>query len=481
MRTAAGANAATELERAEETVEARSAVFAKELGLIDLAFMQVLIIVGPMWVGTAGKLGSAHLLFWLAAILLFDVPMAIVVIYLNRLMPLEGGLYQWAKLGFSEWMGFMVAWNLWLNALLLLASAGLLVANALSYALGPSAAWMATDKSFITAMGCTFTAAVMLLSARGFGVAKWMHNTGSAVTLLMYVALLTLPIVNVLRGTLRDYHPFAATTPALSLFSLNIFAKMAFGAFCGFEQVAIFAGECRNPARTIAGSVLLAAPVVVLMYVLGTSAVLAFVRPGDIDLVGPIPQVLTLGFNALGLPVSIAPFVILASLAAGMMTLSVYFSESTRLPLVTGWDALLPEWFTRLHPRYKTPINSILFVGAATAAIGVASLYGVGEQEAFQLLLNTGLNFYALTYLVMFAIPLIGLRGADVHRPLWLRLAAVSGLLVTLLFAVLSLFPIIEVGNGLAFTVKVIAAVVTANLIGAAIFVVGDRRRRREG
>ena len=31
--------------------------------------------------------------------LLFYLPLAAVVIYLNRLMPLEGGLYQWAKAG----------------------------------------------------------------------------------------------------------------------------------------------------------------------------------------------------------------------------------------------------------------------------------------------------------------------------------------------------------------------------------------------
>lgn len=28
-------------------------------------------------------------------------------------MPIEGGLYQWAKLGFNEFTGFLVAWNLW--------------------------------------------------------------------------------------------------------------------------------------------------------------------------------------------------------------------------------------------------------------------------------------------------------------------------------------------------------------------------------
>src|SRR5215210_9180673 len=96
------ARAQKELRHEEERVEARSAVFKKELGLTDLALTQILFIVGLPWVGTAGKLGPSHIIFWLLAILLFYLPSAAVVIHLNRLMPIEGGVYQCAKLGFNE-------------------------------------------------------------------------------------------------------------------------------------------------------------------------------------------------------------------------------------------------------------------------------------------------------------------------------------------------------------------------------------------
>lgn len=107
-------NANIEFRSAEQRVEAHSAVFKKELGLTDLMLTQILYIVGLSWVGAAAKLGHSHIVFWLLAIVLFYIPSAIVVIYLNRLMSLEGGLYQWAKLGFNEFIGFLVAWNLWL-------------------------------------------------------------------------------------------------------------------------------------------------------------------------------------------------------------------------------------------------------------------------------------------------------------------------------------------------------------------------------
>ena len=97
-----GERSADDLRSAESEVAAHSADFKKELGLRDLALTQILFSIGLSWVGAAGKLGPAHVVFWLLAITFFYFPSAAVVIYLNRLMPLEGGLYQWAKLGFSE-------------------------------------------------------------------------------------------------------------------------------------------------------------------------------------------------------------------------------------------------------------------------------------------------------------------------------------------------------------------------------------------
>jgi len=132
----------TSFQQEEERVAAQSAVFKKELGLRDLVLMQIVFVVGGSWVGTAAKLGSAQTVYWLLAILLFYLPVAAVVIYLNRLMPLEGGLYQWAKFGFNEFTGFMVAWNLWLLGISVMAATGLVVATNLSYAIGPAAAWL---------------------------------------------------------------------------------------------------------------------------------------------------------------------------------------------------------------------------------------------------------------------------------------------------------------------------------------------------
>ena len=471
------------LREEEARVAAHSAEFRKELRLGDLVLTQILFIVGLSWVGAAGKLGPGHVVFWLLAIMFFYLPSAAVVIYLNRLMPLEGGLYQWAKLGFNEAAGFMVAWNLWLYVITNTSEIGLQLTTNLGYALGPSGAWISANKWLITLTSSVVIALLVVVSTMGLGVGKWLHNIGGIIMLTVFAALLALPFIHIARGDIREYHPLATTMPVVSLFSLNILGKLGFGALGGFEYVAILAGECRSPARTIGRSVVVAAPIIAIMFIFGTSSVLAFVRPDQIDLIAPIPQVLSIGFSTFRMVALIVPLVLVLLIVLRVAQASVNFTGLTRLPMVAGWDQLMPAWFTKLHPRFKTPVNSILFVGVVTLAMGSLSLIGVGHQEAFQLLFNAGGIFYALTYLVLFAIPLLGLRSLKPAPPWWLRIAATSGFLMTLLYVVLSVFPIIDVKSSLTFTAKITTVIVLANAIGVGILVLarGNRSRAQNG
>jgi amino acid transporter len=469
-------NATAKFRLEEERVEARSDVFRKELGLADLVLTQVLFIVGLPWIGVAAKQGPSHVVLWGLAMVFFYVPSAAVVVYLNRIMPLEGGLYQWAKLGFNELLGFLVAWNLWLFAILNTSEIGLQVTQYLQYILGPGSAELTSSKWFIGWVNLVILGALVGLTVVGLGAGKWVHKAGGVLMIVTFGAILILPWLNRGHGSLASYHPLATEMPVFSLMTLNLLGKMGFGALGGFEYVAIHAGECRDPVRTITRSVALAAPVIAGMFILGTSSVLALVPGDEIDLIAPIPQVLSLGFQPLRLAVPVASITILALLCIRVAQSSVMFGGNTRLPMVAGWDRLLPEWFTRLHARYRTPVNSILFVGAATLALGIVGLIGVGKQEAFQLLWNASGVFYALTYLVMFAIPLFGLRGITPRPPFWLKACALSGLLMTILYVALSIVPIIQVESRGIFALKLGGLIVLTNVLGWAIYRAAARR-----
>ena len=264
-------------ERIQE-VEARSAGFRKELGLRDLVLTQILYVVGSAWVGTAAKLGSSHIAFWLLAIALFYLPQAVVVIYLNRLMPLEGGLYQWARTGLGQFVGFITAWNLWAYTVTVMALFAVAVATNLSYLVGPGGAAITGSWWYTPVVSTLVVIGITMVSVLGLRVGKWLQNVGALAHLLTFVALIIVPFIAVRRGLLDSYSPLDASLPAFTLLSLNIFGKMAVGALSGFEYVAILAGETRSPARSIGRSVMAAVPVIALMFIFGTASTLALCR-----------------------------------------------------------------------------------------------------------------------------------------------------------------------------------------------------------
>ncbi|HET9372372.1 MAG TPA: APC family permease [Vicinamibacterales bacterium] len=459
------------------SVHARSDALPKELSIADLVFAQILFIVGLQWVGVAAKQGPAHVVFWLIAVVLFYVPSAIVAVWLNRAMPLEGGLYQWVKLGFNDRAGFIVAWNLWLFAILNMTNVGLQFTQYLGYIFGARVAVFTAQNWVICATTAVVVAALVWITIVGLKLGKWVHTAGGILMLATFAMILTLPWLNVANGTLAAFHPLQTATPVISLLSLNLLGKMGFGAFAGFEYVAIHAGECRDPVRSITRATILGAPLIVAMFILGTSSVVGMIPFDDIDLIAPIPQLLTVGFGPLGGAAAIAPLTLSALLAIRFAQASVNFAGSTRLPMVAGWDNLLPAWFTRLSAKYRTPVNSILFVGAVTFVLSSLGLVGVGRQEAFQLLWNSAGIFYGLTYLAMFAVPVLGLRRAGVRAPWWVKLCAISGFAMTTLYVGLSVLPIIPVGSRTMFAMKIVGLILVTNLIGIGLYALGRRRR----
>ena len=126
---------------------------------------------------------------------------------------------------------------------------------------------------------------------------------------------------------------------------------------------------------------------------------------------------------------------------------------------------MTPRWLTERTGLYRTPVNSIFFVGAATLACSLVGMSGVGRQEAYQLFNNASGIFYALTYLAMFALP-FALKDVSMG----VRVVSASGFLMTLLYVVLSIFPIVDVGSQAQFTAKICGVILLGNLVGIAIF-----------
>lgn len=464
---------------------ASSHALRRSLGLWDLVPMQVLLVVGIAWAGIAAKQGGTHIWFWLAAIVFFFIPLAAVVGWCVKIWPLEGGVYQWTKYALGPFAGFMSAWNFGLWALLAVANAGILTATSISYGLGPRAAWIESSHTWIAGFTIAIFLVILLVNLPGFGIGRWVSHFGTAVTVLVTLLLMALlfvhPHATAAHPHVNPQAPFSFGMPALTLLSVNLLTKIAFNGLSGLEQVAVFAGETRNPSRAIMRSAWVAAPLIAVIYILMTGSMLAYIPAEKVDLTGPIPQILAAAFgggNSIGIDwgLLLSRTTILVLAIALVAQYAVIVAETSRLPMVAGWDRLIPAWFTRLDPRWKTPTRSIAVIVALAIGLGLLATYGTGAQEAFQVINSVANVGYGIYYLMMFAIPLVVGDKFGPRAGFWLRAAAISGILVTAISTAFLLLPIVDVPSKWLFAAKVAGTGLVLNLVGLAVYWNGTRR-----
>jgi len=449
---------------------------SRQLSLRDLVLSQVLTVVGSSWVGLAAGLGHAQTLVWLFAFAVFYAPMAVAVYYLNREMPLEGGLYVWARRSFGDTIGFLTAWNIWAYGLATIAFLLFQLPSEFVYMVGPSVAWIPDNHVVVLSAILVLITLLALSGVRGLALGKWIHNLSGAAMMTAFALLILAPFWAMAHHLPIHFTPFELHLPHTDLTSLALIGQILF-ASSGLEYIAIMAGETKSPSRDIGRSVLIASPIIVVMFILGTASVLAFheLTGTTINYIAPIPQTLRLAFGDNVFGTLLARFVILLLQFRILGAASYIFTGVVRLPMAAGWDHLIPAWFSRLHPRYRTPTNSILVAAALIFLLDLLGSAGVHAAQAFNVLNNASTEFYALAYLAMFAIPVLctGLFGVRLLRnriPPWAIALCAVGFVTILATIALNAYPFDTTTNPVTFAAKILGTTLLVNILGYAFY-----------
>ena len=142
----------------------------RALKVRDIVLFNVVAIVGIRWISLAAATGPSSISLWILALILFFIPQAVAVIYLSKKYPVEGGVYEWAKVEFGDFHGFVAGWCYWSNNLVYYPSLLISVAAIAAFII-PGTSGLASNKIFIATVSL-----VVLWIAIGFNVVG--VNTG---------------------------------------------------------------------------------------------------------------------------------------------------------------------------------------------------------------------------------------------------------------------------------------------------------------
>ncbi len=163
-------------------------------------------------------------------------------------------------------------------------------------------------------------------------------------------------------------------------------AALVFFAYIGFDSVSTAAEECRNPQRDMPIAIISTLVVCMVLYVtvalvLG-GIVPFFVQGADGEMVpNPIYEnkedaSFAVALKAVGLR-KLEYLITVGALLGMISSILVYQMGQARIWFAMSRDRLLPDFFSRVHPKYETPYVSTWIAGIVVAI--PAGLWDIGD------------------------------------------------------------------------------------------------------
>jgi basic amino acid/polyamine antiporter, APA family len=195
-----------------------------------------------------------------------------------------------------------------------------------------------------------------------------------------------------------NWHPFVPT----GIGGIMSGAAIVFFAFIGFDAVSTTAEETRNPQRDMPIGIIASLIICTILYVL-MAAVITGARKYTTYLGDPAAVATAFA----GRPWAQA--LISAGAIAGITSVLLVFQlGQPRIFMAMARDGLLPQYFARIHPRFRTPHITTIWTGVFVG--GVAAVVDIGSLADLT-------NIGTLFAFILVCLGVIILRRTDANRP----------------------------------------------------------------
>ncbi|MBM3797461.1 MAG: amino acid permease [Acidobacteria bacterium] len=216
-------------------------------------------------------------------------------------------------------------------------------------------------------------------------------------------------------------------------------AAIVFFTYIGFDSVSTAAEECRTPQRDLPFSIILSLIVCTILYVSVALTLTGIANWKTLHNAAPVANALkALGFD------SIRKWVDFGALVGMISSLLVFQYGQARVWFAMSRDKLLPDAFSRVHPRFQTPHVSTI---AAGIVVGIPA--GIWDIGTFADLSNIGTLFA----FIIVSAGVLRLRKTQPDRPRGFRVPLVPFLPVFSIVCCLILMTSLPLETWLRFVV----------------------------
>jgi len=456
----------------------------RALKLRDLVLFNLVAILGLRHLATSAKFGAGSLLIWVIAALFFFIPQGLAVSELSSRYPKEGGIYFWTKRALGESHGFLCGWCYWINNVLYYPNLLLSTAVVSTYVIGQGESGLGDSMSFVLSTTLAALWFAVFINIVGLGSGKWLQNAGGIGTYIPGIIIVLFGIYALSTGEVANPIAREAIRPDFSkIDTLNLLSTIAF-AFAGLELAATMGEEVENPRRNLPRSVFISAPLIAIIYILGTGAVLCLVPNQEINIVAGFLQAISNGARRVSEHLWwLAPVCAALYTVGTLGGVGAWLIGPARVAFVIGLDHYFPKEFGRVHPRWHTPYVAILVQAILATIFQFISVLGKDTtvEEVYLIMLDMQLLIYFIPYLYLFIVFIMHRfreQANEANEEMVVApggragalIIGASGLSVTFFAMILATIPTEASANPWRFRLKVIGGAVVLIFIGVLIY-----------
>lgn len=303
------------------------------------------------------------------------------------MIPVAGSAYTYSYAALGELVAWVIGWDLLLEYALVVAVVSIGWSSYLQALLGelgltlPTWATGAPGTGLghmldLPAMAGSLAVAALLTLRVEWGARFNMAMVIIKVAAVILVIAAGLPHVRA--ANWRPFMPFGFGGVAEG-------AAVVFFAVFGYDTLTTAAEEARDPQRQLPRAVLLSLAISLTLYITMSLVLTGIVRYDALNSPAPVAA----AFTAIDMPS--VTFIVSAAAVAGILSVMLAFMLGcARIWFAMSRDGLLPQWFAKPHPRFRTPHRPTLIAGALTALVAgffpireVAELVNIGTLSAF--------------------------------------------------------------------------------------------------
>jgi APA family basic amino acid/polyamine antiporter len=347
-------------------------------------WMTTSLVIGNMIGGgiflmpsTLAEFGGISIVGWLVSSI-GALLLASVFSKLSRLVTgKSGGPYAYARAGFGDYVGFLVAWGYWIAVWVAMAALAIAFVSAMSvfFPVLKEKPWIAVSLGL---------AAVWVLT--------WVNTRGvrtSGKVQVLTTLLKVVPILLIIMGGFfffkaENFIPFnASDTNALS--AIAITGTLTLYAFLGLESASVPSDNVKDPEKTIPRATMLGTIFTTAIYILSTVAVMGLI-PLDTLAKSPAPFADAMKIMA----GETGSFIVAGGVAmAAFGALNGWILIQSQVARAISRDGLFPKVFQRENNQ-GVPVWGLI-IGSVLCSVLMLMNYSEGlvDQFKFVILLST--------------------------------------------------------------------------------------------